>query len=117
MMPPNHSPETWSPFQSPQVRNICEHMTDAELFIARQRASRYGLWVAATFFAGPFGFAVGLPGALAWSVSGLLIVIHLACIPIWLQMQRRFLSSTIWAKEQGMKPEGLTLFSLYHRAA
>jgi hypothetical protein len=108
--------ETWSPFQSPQVRDICEHMTDAELSIARQRASCYGLWVVATF-AGPFGFAVGFPGTLAWSVSGLLMVIHLVCIPIWFPMQRRFLSSTIWAKEQGMKPESLTLFSFYHRAA
>jgi hypothetical protein len=49
--------KTWSPFQAPEVRQICAHMTDAERAEGVRRGGFYGLWVFATF-AGPLFFAI-----------------------------------------------------------
>jgi hypothetical protein len=102
---------TWSPFQSQQVRQICEHLTEQELAVLMQRGSRYGLWVAGTA-AIPIGLAVGFPGSITFVIAGVLIAIHIARIPSWLRSQREFLCSTQWAKEHGYDSHALRLFGL-----
>jgi hypothetical protein len=102
--------KTWSPFQSPEVRDICAHMTDSERDEASRRGGLYGLWVFATF-AGPLSFAVVYRHPTLIAVAAVLIVIHIVCIPIWQRMQRHFLCSTLWAREQGYTPERLRMFS------
>ena len=102
---------SWSPFQSAEVRQICAHMTPAELASVRRRGGLYGLWVAATF-AIPLSMAITWPSPVALTVASVLILLHVICIPIWMRRQRRFLASTSWATSQGIKSESLRLFSL-----
>ncbi len=110
---------TWSPFQSASVKQICDHMTDSERFTAMRRGGLYGAWVAGTF-AIPVGVLVGLGllqirgnvGAIIGiAIAITLILVHICCIPAWLRAQRRFLSSTQWAREKGLRPADLHLFA------
>ncbi|HEY1050913.1 MAG TPA: hypothetical protein VGE39_14180 [Prosthecobacter sp.] len=100
---------TWAPFQSLMVREICAHMTAAEKSAAAFRGGCYGLWVAATL-ACPVSLAVSTRSPLLLGFAALLVLTHLLCIPLWLKMQRQFFCSTAWAREQGITPERLSLF-------
>lgn len=102
--------KTWAPFQSPEVREICAHMTDTEKAEVSRRGGLYGLWVAATF-GGPLPFAIvyGHPALIA--IAAVLIVVHIACIPVWQKMQRQFLCSTAWARAHGITPDRLRMFA------
>ena len=105
---------TWSPFQSPEVRDICAHMTEAEKATASRRGAIYGLWCAATL-AVPFALAIS---QRSWSIvllAAVLIAVHVACLPVWFRMQRRFLCSTAWARECGISPDTLALFGRQSR--
>jgi hypothetical protein len=122
--------ETWFPIQSDEVREICQHLTASELSQFRRRGALYGLWCGATF-AGPLGISVavsifyGLAGPDFFGLGGpvpfpksiilgavVLMLIHLACIRRWQNLQRKFLASTTWARQQGIDPVSLRLFSL-----
>lgn len=102
--------KTWSPFQSPEVREICSHMTDAEKAEVARRGGFYGFWVAATF-AVPLSFAIIERSLLFIVVAAVLVAIHIACVPIWQRMQRRFLCSTVWAREHGITTDRLRMFA------
>ena len=102
--------KTWSPFQSPEVRDICAHMTDAEKAETSRRGGLYGFWVAATF-AVPLAFAIVERSLLFIIIAVVLVAIHIVCIPIWQRMQRRFLCSTTWAREHGITPDRLRMFA------
>ena len=109
--------KTWAPFQSPDVRQICAHMTEAERRGATHRGALYGLWVAATF-AVPVSLAVVAANPTLVVIAAVLIVIHIACLPLWFRRKRRYFCSTSWAREQGFTPERLRLFSFpYDHAA
>ena len=102
--------KTWSPFQSPEVRDICAHMTDAEKAEASRRGALYGFWVAATF-AVPLSFAFVERSLLFIVIAAVLVTIHIVCIPIWQRRQRQFLCSTAWAREHGITADRLSMFS------
>ncbi len=103
--------DTWSPFQSVAVQQICAHMTDLEKREAAGRSFFYGLWVTATV-AGPFSFLLLTSSLAVRAAAVALMLVHIASIPTWLKMQRRFLCSLSWAKEQDITPERLNLFKL-----
>lgn len=94
---------TWPPFQSPQAREICAHLTSAEQAELTHRSGLYGFWTALTF-ALPLSVVITAQSQLFRVIAGALIAVHLACIPIWRQRQRQFLSSTAWALEKGIAP-------------
>ena len=108
---------TWSPFQSPEVREICAHLPPAEhaLLIAdaRQRGRDIGRWLAV-----PFGVAVGL---LFWSwqvgvalLALFIIYFAISGFPRLRAMQRRsmtLLCETEWARSRGYTPERLKLIA------
>jgi hypothetical protein len=94
---------TWSPFQSPAVREICAHMTEDEKSEASRQSGLYGFWGAGTF-ALPLGFAIAFPNAAIIGVAVVLVTLHVVCIQFWRKMQRNFLCSTVWAREQGFTP-------------
>jgi len=102
--------ETWSPFQSPEVREICANMTDTEKAKASYRAGFYGLWAAATF-ALPLTQTIIAHSSSGKVIAVVLVAIHIACIPIWQKMQRNFLCSTTWARERSITPDRLRLFA------
>ena len=102
--------ETWSPFQSPEVRDICAHMTDAERARLAERGGGYGLWVAGTF-ALPLAFAFTSRSLAATVIAAVLITVHVICIPVWNKRQKRFLCSTAWARDCGITPDRLRMFA------
>ena len=106
----NNDWRTWSPLQSPDVREICSHMSKSERAEAVRRGGYYGLWVVATL-AGPVfvGLTFTHPVLLTLAVS--LITLHMVSIPSWLRRQRKFLCSTKWASERGLSPDQLRLFT------
>jgi len=70
----------------------------------------YGLWVGVTF-AVPLSSLFTTEEPILRAVYIVLLIIHVVCIPLELKIQRRFLCSTAWAREQGFAPERLRLFS------
>jgi hypothetical protein len=95
---------------SPEVREICAHMTDTERTEASRRGAYYGLWVFATF-AGPLAFLCTSGNRVLIFIGAVLITVHVICIPIFLKMLKRFLCSTVWAIEQGFTTERIRLFA------
>ncbi len=99
---------TWSPFQSDEVREICRHMTSAELDRAIDRSLAYGAWVFVSVI-GPYRVFTSTSAWWAWAIAGLLLVGHLALLPAWRRSTRRFLLSTEWARSQNF-PDDFRLF-------
>ena len=99
---------TWSPFQSPQVREICAHMTEAERREVTLRGTLFGIWNAATFFV-PWGIFVFAPKPVNWIFAPIVLLVGLAFYPLWRRITREFLVSTIWARQQGIAPESLPM--------
>jgi hypothetical protein len=98
----------WAPFQSSRVREVVAHMTEAEKRDARKRAFLFGLWNAGTFFI-PMFFVLSstLPGPMNWIYAGAVLALGLSFHPLLHRMQREFLCSTAWAREQGIQPGDL----------
>jgi len=97
---------TWSPLQTPLVREICGHLTEREKEDLLKRTLLFGFWNAGTFFA-PFFSVMFLPSPLGWIFGIAAFVIGLSFHPMWNRMQREFLCSTEWARQQGIKPDQL----------
>jgi hypothetical protein len=107
---------TWSPFQSASVKQICEHMTDSERFATMRRGGLYGAWVAGTFAIpvvalGWLQISANIGAVIGITIAITLILVHICCVPAWLRAQRRFLTSTQWARERELRPEDLHLFA------
>ena len=101
---------TWSPFQSPEVRDICAHMTDAERATLADLGGTYGLWVAGTL-ALPLTFALTYRSVLIVVIAAVLVTVHIIRIPIWQKQQKQFLCSTAWARNRGITPDRLRMFA------
>jgi hypothetical protein len=108
--------KTWSFFQSPEARAICENMTPAERNATMRMGGLYGAWVAVTL---QLPITLGLMAFLrGWGMPWLpmlgaaLVALHLACIPVFQRRMQQFLCSTAWAKPRGFAPETLRMFSL-----
>jgi len=105
---------TWSPFQSPEVREICAHLTKSERNHISLLGLLSGVWVVATVFGIPV-FLRSFPAPGSWIVAGVWGVLFAVSIPMLQRMGRHFLCSTVWAREQGLLPERLNLFSFERR--
>lgn len=97
---------TWAPFQSEQIREIRDHMTEAERREAALRGAFFGIWSAATFYI-PFAIAFFGPKPVNWILAPLALALGLGFYPLWQRIMREFLASTIWARQQGITPESL----------
>jgi hypothetical protein len=85
---------TWSPFQSPEVREICRHMTSAELDAAVNRSLAYGAW---GFVSIVVPFRIFTSSSAWWA------------LPTWMRSNPKFLLSTEWARSQNF-PDDVRLF-------
>lgn len=63
---------TWSPFQSDEVREICRHMTSAELDRVVERSLAYGAWVLVSVVV-PYRVFTNSTGWWAWGRRGMLL--------------------------------------------
>ncbi|MCW5550547.1 MAG: hypothetical protein KIS67_00130 [Verrucomicrobiae bacterium] len=102
--------KTWSPFQSPEVRDICAHMTDPEKGQAAWHGWVAGLGVSVTL--GP-PFFLAVLGYTVMSIATALVMVpaYIAFTRMWQKRLRRFLCATAWARNQGITPERLRLFA------
>ncbi|MCE9613831.1 MAG: protein kinase [Lentisphaerae bacterium] len=106
----------WSPFQPPLVREIRAHMTEAEKRQALLHSALFGVWVPFFVFS-----CILLPRLLPTPVgSALAPFVPLAGmlpLPFLIKLQLKFLCSTAWAREQGIRPEQINRFNAKWAAA
>lgn len=107
---------TWSPFQSPEVRDICAHLTTAEKQHLMAQAARYGQ-DSAWRFAMPFAlvtlsFFYSRPAGFV-----LLVLFIIYCFTVERQRKRahqkrvrEFLAATEFGREHGYRPDALRMF-------
>ncbi len=108
---------TWSPLQSPEVREICAHLTARERQELLSRAKAYGqqtFWrfalpfslVAMSFFYSRLmGFACLVPFVIYC------LTVERGRIRAHQQGSREFLAGTQYAREHGVPPGALRLFA------
>jgi hypothetical protein len=108
---------TWSPFQSPEVRDIRAHLTPAEKQRLVERAADFGresarrspfpflLLAVSFFYSRPVGFVLLVAFVIYW------FIFERQRIQDHLQQGREFLATTEFARERGYTPETLRLFA------
>ena len=99
-----------SPLASPRAREIVAHMTKAERSEAALHGLLWGVWVVAATFGNLFLIKSSPPPG-NWIVASVIATLFIASLPPMLRMQRRFLCSTVWAKEHGCDADRIKLFS------
>ena len=107
---PSQSWGTWSPFQSPEVREICAHLTKAEINQFWLLGLLFGVWIMAATFGIP-ALIRSSPSPGNWIVASVFGILFVVSLPMLHRMMRQFLCSTGWARERGFTPEQLRLFS------
>ena len=107
----NYTPGGWSPFTSPEVREIYAHVTEVEKLRMKKFGAVFGIWNAATFFL-PFVcvWFFPIPVPLNWIFSSVVLLVGLAFYPIWWRKMANLLCDTAWAKERGRNPAALRIF-------
>lgn len=87
------------------MREVSAHLNGAERSTLQCQGGLYGLWTAATF-AGPVSYGlVYHHNSIFMALAGILISIHVVCIPIWRRRLKRLLCASAWAREHGFTPE------------
>ena len=109
---------TWSPFQSDQVKEICSHMTKTERRAAVKRGALWGLLIGLV----P-GMTVLVLGIVVFRSALVVVTVCLLALPLvalalhkkWLprvvRSQQQFLASTEWAQSQGIKADDILLYN------
>lgn len=114
---------TWSPFQSDQVKAICAHMTKTERRAAIRRGAWWGLLVGMVpgMIALVLGVVVFRSALVVVTVCFLVLplialVLYRKWLPSVVRSQQAFLASTEWARSQGIKPEDIRLYKTHENA-
>lgn len=85
------------------ARVMLSHLTPEERREATWRASLFGVWNAATFFAPVFSILF-LPSPLNWVFGVVALAVGLSFYPFFRRLERSFLCGTAWAKARGISP-------------
>ena len=112
---------TWSPFQSDQVKEICSHMTKRERRTAMKRSALWGVLIGILpVIPGAIGLILG-PVVLSSALIGVILcglIFPLILFVLWkiwfsrcIRSQQSFLASTEWARSQGMEADNIQVFS------
>ncbi len=103
---------TWAPFQSPEVKEICRHLTPEERRAdLRLQASTLGLSLLLVL-----GLAVTLDALPAgWRGTRLVLlfaflIAQLVLLAVAIDRAKEFLCSTQWARARGIQPQQLRTF-------
>ena len=99
---------TWSPFQSQNVKTICEHMTTEEKKTITVYGMHSGIIIASFHF--PLIIALFFFRNYPFVIATIVLLIWIAMVFILLRHQRKgkeLLCSTEWAKSQGITPEAI----------
>ena len=108
---------SWSPFQSDQVKEICAHMTKTERRATFKRGALWGLLMG--FVPGMVALILGAvvfrSALIAVTVCFLILplialVLYKKWYPNVVRSWQTFLASTEWARSQGFKAEDIHLY-------
>jgi hypothetical protein len=109
---------TWSPFQSDQVKEICQNMTKLERQAAVKRSALFGALLGIVPAVTGLILGVLFFQYATAAVMGCILVFPLVALVIWkkwlphvVESQQQFLASTEWAKSQGIKAEEIKIYS------
>lgn len=108
-----------SPFQSPEVRDICRHLTPAEkrelIKLARRDGRQSGFQIAIIFILIAISFSFGHPLTIGLILSGLFILYVLIFerrrIRAHQKRVREMLCATEYARSRGYQPDTLRMFA------
>ena len=109
---------TWSPFQSDQVKEICQNMAKSERQAAVKRSALFGAVIG--IVPGVVGLILGIlffrSATVAVTGCGLIfpiiaIVLRKKWLPSLIKSHQQFFASTEWAKSQGIKAEEIKVYS------
>jgi len=107
---------TWSPFQSPEVRDIYKHLEIDERLLLVQSATQWGRQIA-SWFAIPLGIACFLFCDSA-TLGFVVVAVIAGCTPLFLTLMRahqkrvrKILCATKYAQTRGYRPDTLRVFA------
>ena len=100
----------WWGFQSPEAGQVCAHLTREERRHLSVLQLLYGVWLIATAFGLP-ALTRTMRSPDKWIVTTLWVGLFLVSLPMIYRTMRHFLCSTQWARQQGLTPPRLPLFS------
>lgn len=108
---------TWSPFQSDQVSEICANMTKTERRAAVKRGALWGILIGIVpgMTALILGIVVFRSAMVTVTVCFLIfpliaLVLYKKWLPNVVRSQQNFLASTEWARSQGIKADDIQLY-------
>ena len=108
---------TWSPFQSDQVKEICTNMTKTERRAAIKRGALWGVLIGVVpgMVALILGIVVFRSAIVVVTVCFLVfplivLVLWKKWLPRIIRSQQCFLASTEWARSQGIQAEDIQLY-------
>jgi hypothetical protein len=108
---------TWSPFQSSQVKDICEHMSNSERKAAMKKSALFGILigivpVVTSLILGITIFRSALNSLIACGVIFpiLAAILWKKWYPYTVKSQQRFLASTEWARSQNINADEIKLY-------
>lgn len=99
--------------QSNEVREIMSHATSSEKRAIMFFGALYGLWCALTLAPCTLlamSLCVGRPWELNACIASILLLVHVACVPLCLRVQRLMLAGTSWARANGVLASEISLF-------
>ena len=99
---------SWS-IRSKEIKEIVDHLTEAENDRLLAAARRYGVWCGLTASL-PVTVAIVFPSFLTLLLGALLVTVHVIRIPFVFRSQKKFLCSTQLAIQHGYSFENLKLF-------
>ena len=113
----------WDPYQSQIVREIRANMTQREKSIHFWRGLVPGIFFGISISLYMFSFFgifidfvfAGHFNVTLITVAALLVLADIVGITFVNRRERRYLCSTVWAREKGISPEGLSLYSFYEK--
>ncbi|MEI6198259.1 MAG: hypothetical protein WCS42_28410, partial [Verrucomicrobiota bacterium] len=109
---PRQSWWTWSPLQSPEMRDIWIHLTKEERNQATLISLVGGVAYAAVMILAIQTWMSSTPRLGIWIVFSVFVTLLIVCFPIGARLLRKLLCATTWAKQRGYKPEQFRMLSL-----
>ncbi len=108
---PRQSWWTWSALQSPEMREICVHLTKEERNQATLISLVGGVAYSAVMILAIQTWMSSTPGLGIWIVFSVFVTLLIVCFPIGARLLRQLLCATTWAKQRGYKPEQFRMLS------
>ena len=103
-------PDWWSPFASPEAREICVHLTWRERSHLGLLGLLWGAWI--VFIISGIQSLTRSNSSLGNWISALVLgALFIVSVVLLQQLMRQVMCSSAWARQRGYKPEQFRMFS------